>query len=151
MPYFLIASRLFCHPCIREKGHKLTKNGRKWLSWDMEVLACFRPVFFPLMVGECAAVTDDVNIICGLMTAKESATTFSKASRFYKVNFTLWTPWPWNQYSESSNGAKSYTFCGLLKKYPIKWTLEILKKHVGVPLSLICRPRKFFPKCLWFF
>jgi len=27
MPYFLIVPRLFYHPCIREKEHKLTK---KW-------------------------------------------------------------------------------------------------------------------------
>ena len=50
--YFLIVSRLFCHPCIREKEQNLTKNGRKWLSWDMEVLACFRPILLKKMVWE---------------------------------------------------------------------------------------------------
>ena len=46
MPYFLIVSRLFFHPYIRKKNLNLTK---KWLEetvMDMEVLACFRPVFF---------------------------------------------------------------------------------------------------------
>jgi len=43
MPCFLIVSRLFCRLCIRGKEHNLTKKGRKQLSWDMEVLACFRP------------------------------------------------------------------------------------------------------------
>jgi len=46
MSYFLIVSQLFCHPCIREEEPNLTKNGRKGLSWDMEVLACIRPGFF---------------------------------------------------------------------------------------------------------
>ena len=30
---------------MREKEHKHTKNGRKWLSWDTVVLAYFRPGF----------------------------------------------------------------------------------------------------------
>jgi len=40
-------SRTFpeCHPSTRKKEPNLTKNGWKRLSWDMEVLACFRPCF----------------------------------------------------------------------------------------------------------
>jgi len=45
MSYFLLLSRLFCHPCIRKKEPNFTKHGRKRLSWEMEVLACFSPGF----------------------------------------------------------------------------------------------------------
>jgi len=65
MPYFLIVSRLFCHPCIPEKEHKLTKNGRKWLSWDMEVLACFKSQFLCCNEGWFCSWQDYKHIIQG--------------------------------------------------------------------------------------
>ena len=48
MSKFFIVSRLFCNPCklVREKEPNLRRNGRKGLSWDVEVLACLSLVLF---------------------------------------------------------------------------------------------------------